>query len=510
MTAGDDAPRARPSRRGGGRQAGAARGGPRPAAPRGEADDGGRARAHQVLLAVDRGGYASERLRPDDTPFVRELVLGTLRRRGTLDAVHDAFSRRRIEDLDPAVRAAVRLGLQQHLFLDGIPPHAIVAATVGVLRGGGPAAGRRAYVNGLLRSVLRESNKLPEGADRGGASEAKRLHRPGRTVTFFARPVFPDPRRDRLGWLAAIHSHPRLLVERWVARAGEDAAVARMEAGNAPAPLVLRPRAGRCDAAGLAERLRQAGVSCAVLARGGGPADAVQVAPGASPLDGRAFRDGLFAVQDPEQMDAAELLAPRAGEVVWDACAAPGGKATQLAELLELAGGGRVVATDQAAERLLRLQDNVARLGLPGVQVAQHDALCGAPPPGRPPAGFDAILLDAPCSNTAVLARRPEARWRLRAETFAQLAALQRRLLAACAAQLAPHGRLVYSVCTHEPEEGEAHGLRPTRSPFVWTADAALLAARVARWEADGLLAPPPAGAGAAPHDDAAPPGPAP
>jgi 16S rRNA (cytosine967-C5)-methyltransferase len=244
-----------------------------------------------------------------------------------------------------------------------------------------------------------------------------------------------------------------------------------------------------------------------VLARGGGPADAVQVAPGASPLGGRAFRDGLFSVQDPEQMDAAEILAPRAGEVVWDACAAPGGKAAQLAERLALAGGGRVVATDLREERLARLRENVARLGLQDVQVAQHDALSGAPPPGRPREGFDAILLDAPCSNTAVLARRPEARWRLRAETFAHLAALQRRLLAACAAQLAPHGRVVYSVCTHEPEEGEAHGLLPTRSPFAWTADAALLSGLVARWEAAGLLAPPPSAAeGGASPDHGEPP----
>ncbi len=506
MTAGDDAPRARPPRRPGGRPGGAARGAARP----GASDDGGRARAHQILLAVERGGFASEHLRADDPPFVRELVLGTLRRRGTLDAVHDAFSRRRIDDLDPSVRAAVRLGLLQHLFLDGVPPHAIVAATVGLLRGGGPAAGRRGYVNGLLRTVLRESNKLPEGADRGGASPTKRLHRPGRTVTFFARPVFTDPARDRLGWLADVHSHPRALVERWVARVGEPAAVACMESGNAPAPLVLRPRAGRCDAAALVERLRREGVTCAVLARGGGPADAVQAAPGVSPLAGRAFRDGLFCVQDPEQMDAAEILAPRAGEVVWDVCAAPGGKATQLAELLAAAGGGRVVATDVRAERLERLRENVARLGLPDVLVSEHDALSGAPPPGRPPAGFDAILLDAPCSNTAVLARRPEARWRLRPDTFAHLAALQRRVIAACAAQLAPHGRLVYSVCTHEPEEGAAHGLRPTRSPFTWTADATLLAALVARWEAAGLLAPPAVAGGDAPRDDDAPPGPAP
>jgi 16S rRNA (cytosine967-C5)-methyltransferase len=103
------------------------------------------------------------------------------------------------------------------------------------------------------------------------------------------------------------------------------------------------------------------------------------------------------------------------------------------------------------------------------VECAPHDALSGAAPPGRPPQGFDAVLVDAPCSNTAVLARRPEARWRLRPDTFAEMAALQRRLLGAARAHLRPGGRLVYSVCSFEPEEGEAHGLRATRSPLVWT-----------------------------------------
>lgn len=460
-------------------------------------DDGGRARALAILLAVDRGRWASELLEASDPPFVRELVLGTLRRRGTLDAVHDAYSRRRAEELDPAVRAAVRLGLYQHLFMDGIPPHAVVAETVRLLHGGGgEATARRGYANGVLRAVLRESRKLPEADDRGGASPTKRLHRMGRTVTFFSRPVFPDPARDRIGWLAAVHGHPRLLVERWMARVGEDAAVARLLAGNTPAPLVLRARAGRATPEELVGRLQQEGVACELLARGS-RTPAVLVRPGrTSALASRAFRDGLFSVQDPEQMEAAEVLAPRAGETVWDVCAAPGGKASQLAELLQVAGGGHVVATDAREERLARLRENVARLGLADVLIAAHDALATEPPPGRPERGFDAILLDAPCSNTAVLARRPEARWRLLPDTFARLAAEQRRLIAACARHLAPHGRLVYAVCTWEPEEGAAHGLAPTASPFVWTAGAPALAALVARWESAGQLAPPATGAG--------------
>ena len=461
--------------------------GPRPVRPRAPSSGAGaaqRARAIEALVAVDRGQFAAEVLQPADGRFVRELALGALRRRGTLDCIHAAFGTRPLDELQPEVRAALRVGLYQLLFLDGVPPHAAVAETVGAV--GGPG---RHYVNAVLRTMLRESHRVPEDRDRGGASPTKRLHRPGRSVTFFSRAVFPDPAADRPGWLAAIHSHPRFLVERWVAAMGEEAAVARMEADNATPPFTLRPRAGRIDAAGLVERLAVEGLASFVQPRGdagAASAPAVLVRQGEEGLfETRAFRGGLFSVQDVEQMDAAEILAPRGGEVVWDACAAPGGKSTQLAELLELAGGGgRIVATDGDAGRLEALRESVARLGLPGVEVGVHDALLESPPPGAPARGFDAILLDAPCSNTAVLGRRPEARWRLREDTFARMAGLQRRLVAAVARHLAPGGRLVYSVCSLEPEEAAGHLLHATRSPLVWTATAAELPGIMARWPA--------------------------
>jgi 16S rRNA (cytosine967-C5)-methyltransferase len=421
-----------------------------------------RRRALSVLVAVEAGkGFADQHLRGEDAPFVRELVMGVLRRRLTLDTILGAYLRRPLDGLEPQVRAALRIGLQQILFLDGVPPHAAVSETVSAVG----KASAKAFINGVLRAILRECNTVPPDRDRGGASPTKRLERPGRNVTFFSRAVFPDPERDRVAWLAAVHSHPPFLVRRWVDAVGEEQVVARMEQGNDTPPFVLRPRAGRVDAEGVVAALMKEGVPAGVLARDSGP-DAVLVARGAKGvLSGKAFRGGLFSVQDAEQMDAAEILAPKPGEVVWDACAAPGGKAAQLAELL--AGEGRVVATDVNADRLTGLSDTVARLGLEGVEVAAYDLLSDDPPPGCPEGGFDAILLDAPCSNSAVLARRPEARWRLTEQTLAELVALQERLLAAARRHLASDGRLVWSVCSHEPEEGAGHGLHPTRSPFV-------------------------------------------
>lgn len=422
-----------------------------------------RRRAATILQRVQEGqGFAAELLRPDDAPFVRELVMGVLRRRATLDAVHDGFSRRRATSLDSDVIQALRIGLYQLLFLDGVPPHAAVSEAVAVL---GPKS-KRAYANGVLRAIQRGCRKVDPGLDRGGASPTKRFERKGRAVFFFSRPVFPDPSRDLAAWLAAVHSHPRMLVSRWLDDVGEQRTVERMEAANVVPDLALRPRAGRCDAEQLAAALRDEQVPVVVVARDPGR-DIVVVAGGkTSVFKGRAYRDGLFSVQDPAQMDAVEILGPRPGESVWDACAAPGGKATQIAEQLEQ--NGRLVATDADESRLGRLDENVKRLGLKNVDIARHDAFSEAPPPGAPAEGFDAVLLDAPCSNTAVLGRRPEARWRFGDDSAPRLAELQGRLIESARRHLKPGGRLIYSVCSFEPEEGRGHGLESTRSELVF------------------------------------------
>ena len=427
-----------------------------------------RRRALNILRAVDAGrGFADQHLTSDDPPFVRELVLGVLRRRLTLDSVLAAYSKRALDTLDDDVLGALRLGLYQILFLDGVPPHAAVSETVSSIG----RASAKSFVNGLLRTVLRECNKVTPDKDRGGASPRKRLEREGRNVTFFTRRVFPDPEQDRMGWLAAVHSHPVELVTRWVEQLGEEKSVERMVAGNRVPLLTLRPRAGRADADAVVAALAKQGVQSQVIAREQGP-DAVAVVPGSKKvLSGKAFRSGMFAVQDVAQFDAAEQLAPRAGETIWDACAAPGGKTCHLAELAD--GEAHIVATDRNASRLKNLGPQLERLGLEGVTIGEHDALSDEPPTGMPDQGFDAILLDAPCTNTAVLDRRPEARWRFDGESLSELVALQERMLTSVRRHLRPGGRLVYSVCSHEPEEQSHAGLARSLSPFVSLSTAA-------------------------------------
>ena len=159
------------------------------------------------------------------------------------------------------------------------------------------------------------------------------------------------------------------------------------------------------------------------------------------------FREGLFAVQDESAIAAAALLAPRPGERVLDLCAAPGGKTTHLAALMK--NEGRLLATDVDSDRLRRVEESCRRMGVSivEVRVVPRDAIDLA---GEM---FDRILLDAPCSNTGVLGKRPEARWRLRFEDVDELALIQTRLLRAACERLVPGGRLVYATCSIEPEE---------------------------------------------------------
>jgi 16S rRNA (cytosine967-C5)-methyltransferase len=390
--------------------------------------------ATRDLASVARGFSLS----PEDRALARELVAGVERRRGTLDAVIAAYVPSRGFDRD--LRIALRVGLYQVLFLERVPAHAAVDETVGIVRArrGPRGAG---FVNAVLRSVLREGAEEAAG---GGAPDPRRTLEVGARRFRFGRDVFPDPNEDRAGHLAAVHSHPRFLVGRWLERFGAETAREVLEAGNRVPPLALRANRMRTTRAELLRWLRSLGFA----ARPGRHPLAVRVEPGARGLlDSEPFRKGHFAVQDETAMEAVDLLGPRPGERILDLCAAPGGKTTQIAEAV--GDQAEILASDVSEEGLARLRENLTRLGLHSVETRLR-----APDGGEPrERDFDRVLVDAPCSNTGVLARRPEARWRLSAATLRGITALQRRCLRAGLRALKPGGRLVYSTCAVEPEE---------------------------------------------------------
>jgi 16S rRNA (cytosine967-C5)-methyltransferase len=232
-------------------------------------------------------------------------------------------------------------------------------------------------------------------------------------------------------------SHPDWLFKRWKKHFGKSEAIALMEWDNQPAETFARIR--KPD-------------ECADLLAAQ-PADAPPLPEGFARIEGQVpgklVASGAIYIQDPSTRLAAELLDPKPGERILDACAAPGGKAAMIADAMGGAEG--LVCTDSNESRLPRLRENLANLGCEAAEVVVHDWTTPAPPEWH--GTFDAILADVPCSNTGVLRRRVDVRWRLQPDSIDELVALQRQIVENLLPCLKPGGRLVYSTCSIEPEE---------------------------------------------------------
>lgn len=363
------------------------------------------ARAFAGILLEEREGRFAD---PRDAALLHELVLGVLRRRAALDHALAQVCSRPLDRVDPEVLVALRLGAYALLHLDRVPDFAAVTTSVDLVR----AAGRKAaagFANGVLRQVARRGVALLPPAPPHGDADALALH----------------------------GSHPEWWTRRLVRREGWERARAIVEADNLPAATVLRVRGGSDP--------RLDGVD---VRPGRFAPHAFHVASG-RPTAAPGFAEGTFWMQDEGSQLVPLLAGVGAGARVLDACAAPGGKTLALAEAV--GEGGFVVAADRHAGRLRRLRRNVARCRFGNVAALAADMT--SPPVAG---GFDAVLVDAPCSGTGTMRRHPEIRWRLRAEDLPALAQRQLRLLGAATSLVVPGGALVYAVCSLEPEEGEA------------------------------------------------------
>ncbi len=363
-----------------------------------------RAAALDLLLAVLRDGTALDAaldaaeadlaaLSPSDRGFVRALVSTTLRRLGRLDAVIAAYVTRPLPASGLAAQMVLRLGAAQLLVM-GTPAHAAVGATVGAAKVHREARTFDKLINAVLRRI----------AENGA-------------------PVFAA--------LPASRDWPDWLVDSWRAAYGPERAEMIAAASGDEAPLDLTIKAG--DSAVWAERLggRAVGADSVRLTGAG----AIRALPG--------YQDGAWWVQDAAAALPARLLGDVRGRRVLDLCAAPGGKTMQLA-----AAGAAVVAVDQSEVRAKRLQRNLLRTGLNAqIEVRDGRDLSGLGP-------FDAVLVDAPCTATGTLRRRPDVAWARQPGDGALLAPLQSALLSAAADAVKPGGRIVFCTCSLQPEEG--------------------------------------------------------
>jgi 16S rRNA (cytosine967-C5)-methyltransferase len=389
------------------------------------------------------GEVSAKMMPPADRALCQELVYGVVRAQSALDWLIDRKTNGRRQNT--GIQNVLRLGLYQIFWLDRIPAHAAVHETVELAKreGFGPKGG---FVNAVLRGFLREFDA---------------------TKKLLAELKTSNP--------AVGFSHPQWLVEKWEKRFGPECARQLLEWNNTPPGTFARVNTLKTDAGKLLEKWRAENVEYdfvrhdflqsrdrlpsialaklgATAGEGSPPLDMETVVfelkshPSLAPLD--SFRDGWFYVQDPGTLLAVFELAPQAGETVLDLCAAPGGKTTFIAQLT--GNTGKIVASDVSEERLKLLEENCVRLGVTCVDPVQYSKL------ENQNMQFDRILIDAPCSNTGVLRRRVDLRWRISSEELARLQQTQLDLLKLAAPRLKSGGVLIYSTCSLEPEENSS------------------------------------------------------
>lgn len=358
-------------------------------------------RKKEFADAVISSALSKAELRSADRAFAVELFYGVVRNRTLLDFWIRELRRGRV---DEDLRDILRIGLYQ-LFFAKTPEHAAVYETVDL-----SPKRQHAIINAILRSAARDRRGLQ--------------------------------RRANSQSLDVRTSHPQFLIERWTKQFGGGAAEALCTWNNQSPPIYARINRLKIDRQSFLERYRNARTLPKV-------SNFVELPAPANALD-----QGDCYVQDPSTSIACELLQPKPGEKILDACAAPGGKTGYLAELM--ANQGLLIACDREPARLNLLDENLARLGVRIAKIVCHDWMKSAVPPEiLSAAPFDRILIDAPCTNTGVMRRRVDVRWRLKPADFNRMRARQIEITRAVIPFLKPGGILVYSTCSLEREENE-------------------------------------------------------
>lgn len=351
-----------------------------------------------------------------DRRFLTELVYGVTKAGASLDYMIGCYVAD-IRKAQPAIRELLRLGFYQIFCMDRVPPSAACNTAVELAKKHG-RRGADSFVNGVLRAALRD----PE------------------------RAAFPEGRDARS--LALRTWHPQWMVERWIRVYGYERTKELCRCNNTSAPLSMRVNTLRTNRDALMVQLAAAGAQ--VRASAWVPDGIVLDAHGA--LDElAALREGLAQVQDESSMLVAHILGAEPGMTVIDACAAPGGKTTHIAQRME--NRGRVLAFDIYEEKIRRIERNAKRLGISVIDAATRDAReLGAAYAGQ----ADRVLVDAPCSGLGVLRRKPDARWKKSARDAKTLPSLQHAILESAAQTVKKGGVLVYSTCTMEECENAA------------------------------------------------------
>jgi 16S rRNA (cytosine967-C5)-methyltransferase len=358
-------------------------------------------------------------LTPLDRAFITELTYGVLRWRERLDWLIRHFSKIRFEKIELEIINILRLGFYQILFLSKTPPSAAVNESVGLakqIRGEGGAG----FVNAILRSFLRLKDKTP----------------------------YPDIKEDPSLYISVVQSHPIWLVRKWLEEMGEEETLKICAINNQISPLILRTNTLKIDRGNLIERLREKGLS--PFPTSFSEEGILVIDP--PPISELPFlKEGLYIIQDEASQLVTPILDPKPGEKILDACAAPGGKTTHMAQ--RMSNVGEAYALDLTGEKLGLIKEMCHRLGIEIVKTIKGDATKTLPIPEG--LELDRVLADVPCSGFGTIRRNPDLKWRKGEEDVRRLSDLQSSILRNLSFYVKKGGILVYSTCTVFHEENE-------------------------------------------------------
>ncbi len=384
--------------------------------------------ALSALLEIEKmDGYSNKvlnrllnesKLEPADRRLTTKLMYGVLENKNLLDHIIRQNINFRINKLDPAIRSILRMGIYQILFMESIPDSAAVNEAVKLAK----AHQKRysGFVNGVLRSFIRND-------------KAYKL---------------PSREKDLLNHLTVVYSHPNWIVEKWLKRYGAEFTEALLKSNNETPELYGRVNTMKTNRESLLQKLELEGF----LVEAGELPDAFKAKTenAGSLADSEAFKNGEFTIQDIAAQAVSHVAGPESGQLVIDMCAAPGGKSTHMAALMN--DEGKVLSWDIYEHKIKTINENTSRLELKSVEAKLNDALIIDESLSNQ---ADIVLIDAPCSGLGIIRRKPEIKFNKVSEDILELADIQSDLLDVGASYVKSGGHLIYSTCTIEPEENE-------------------------------------------------------
>lgn len=365
-----------------------------------------------------------------------DLVFGSIRNRAAIDAVINKFSGCRLERIQKKLLNIVRIGCYELIYSPATADYSIVNEAVENVKA---LAGKKqaGFVNALLHQIIRHISDRQTQLSQDGIKRT--LIQTATTGCEFDEDFLSDKKNSPADYLSTVFSLPLWLVNDWLTEFSAESAEQICLAQNRRPSIYIRPNRLKTTAGQLIEKFGKEGIELEQV-----PDEAVlRVKNPRSVSNLPGYGEGLFVVQDITASQPVRFLEPQQGWEILDLCAAPGIKTTQLAELT--GEKAMITATDIDRQRLDKVRENIDRLGIKSIKVVPYRKFTGS--------RFDCVLLDVPCSNSGVLAKRIEARYRIVPQTIEELAVIQRRLLDKAAGLLKPHGKICYSTCSIQRQE---------------------------------------------------------